>query len=77
MCKLYWVSAIVRYKGDKKDWLLSEASGQLSLEKAIEEIAHIKENFTVLSAWVDTFDDNNIKTTVFHECYIDPFGDIE
>lgn len=75
--KTYWVSAIVLNKGDKKTWLLALGSCQLSLEKAMEEVDHAKNTFTVLSAWVDMFDENNIKQTVFHECYVNAFGDVD
>lgn len=72
--KLYWVSAIVQSKFDKKPFLLAMSEGELSFEKAMEVIARVKENDTVLSVWVDTFDENNTKQTVFHECYIDALG---
>ena len=74
--KLYWVSAIVQNKGDQKPWLLAMSEGELSLEKATEVVARIKEDHTVLSAWVDLFDENDCKQTVFHECYIDAFGTV-
>lgn len=74
--KLYWVSTIIENKGNKKPCLLSMNEAELSLDKAMEVIAHIKENYTVLSVWVDTFDENNVKQTVFHECYINAFGDL-
>lgn len=72
--KTYWVSAIVTYKGCEKPWLLSYGSCNLSLEEAMGEIEHIKNTFTALSIWIDTYDNNNVKQTVFHECYIDAFG---
>lgn len=74
--KTYWVSAIVLNKDNKNPWLLAMNNCQSSLEKAMEEVAHIKNNFTVLSTWVDEFDKNNVKQTVFHKCYIDAFGNI-
>lgn len=75
--KLYWVSAIVQNKTDKKPWLLAMCDSQLSLREAMEAISFIKTNYTVLSAWVDTFNEENVKQTVFHECYIDAFGNID
>ena len=72
--EVYWVSAIVTYKGCEKPWLLSYGNCYLSLDKAMKEIDNIKNAFTALSIWIDTFDENNVKKTVFHECYIDPFG---
>ena len=47
-----------------------------SIDKAKEVVNHLKENHTVLSVWIDTFDENNNKTTVFHDCYINAFGNI-
>lgn len=74
--KLYWVSAIIQDKGDDKPWLCASSDSVLSLEDAMNTIAKARNNHTVLSAWVDIFDENNKKVTVFHECYIDTFGDI-
>ena len=68
--KLYWVSAIIQNKTDKKPWLLAINEGELTLEKAMKTITFIKENHTVLSVWIDVFDENGMKETVFHECYI-------
>ena len=75
--KLYWVSAIIQNKGTEKPELMASCSGNLTFDKAMEEVSIVKSNFTVLSAWIDTFDDENKKQTVFHECYINAFGDIE
>ena len=75
--KTYWMSAIVWNEGCRKPWLLAMANCQLSLEKAMEEVAHVKATFTVLSAWIDMLDENDIKQTVFHECYVNAFGDID
>ena len=74
--RLYWVSAIVQNERDKKPCLLAMSSGELNIDKAKEVVNHLKENYAVLSVWIDTFDENNNKTTVFHECYIDAFGKI-
>ena len=68
--KLYWVSAIIQNKTDSKPWLLAINEGVLTLEEAMEIINFIKSNHTALSAWVDVFDENNVKETVFHKCYI-------
>lgn len=69
--KLYWVSAIVQNEGPR---LLAMSEGEMSLEKAMDLVERVKENWTVLSAWIDTFDEKGGKQTVFHECYIDAFG---
>lgn len=49
----------------------------ISLEGAIKLIEKGKQNYRVLSAWVDTFDTNNQKVIVFHECYVNAIGNIE
>lgn len=72
--KLYWVSAIIQNQFDTRPWLCAMSQGELSLDKAMEVVANTTENNTVLSIWIDVFDENNIKQTVFHECYIDGFG---
>lgn len=73
---LYWVSAIVQNDGDRKPWLLSMYDGQLSIEEAMKVVAKVKENYRTLSVWVDSFDESKTKHTVFHECYINVFGDV-
>lgn len=72
--KLFWVSGIVQNESDKKPWLLAMSEGELTMDKAKESINFMKENYNVLSVWIDTFDENNVKETVFHECFIDAFG---
>lgn len=74
--RLYWVSAIVQNEEDKKPTLLAMSSGEPNIDKAKEVVNHLKENYTVLSVWIDAFDENNNKTTVFHDCYINAFGHI-
>lgn len=74
--KLYWISAIIQNKDDKKPWLCSMYNGATSLEKALEVVDRTKEMHTVLSVWIDTFDENMNKQIVFHECYIDIFGNV-
>lgn len=75
--KLYFMSAIIQDKSGGKPCLLAMSEGDLSLEKAMEKIDFAKKYYIVLSAWVDSFDENNVKQTVFHECYINAFGDID
>ena len=67
---LYWVSAIIFNEGDSKPWLCAISSGAISFSNALIEIQHLKENHNVLSAWIDTYDENDNKETVFHECYM-------
>ena len=72
--KLYWVSAIIQNTFDRKPWLCAISEGESSLEKAMESIARLKESHNVISVWIDMFDENDVKQTIFHECYIDAFG---
>ena len=75
--KLYFASAIIQDKSGSKPCLWAMSDGDLSLEKAMWKIDFAKKYYIVLSAWVDSFDENNNKQTVFHECYINAFGDID
>lgn len=75
--ELYWVSLLVQDTENSKPWLCSMTNGCLSLDEAVGVINKGKSNYRVLSAWIDTFDNNNAKITVFHECYINAMGTIE
>ena len=66
----FWASAIIYNKGDTKPWLCAMTTSQFSLKQAMIDIECLKGNNNVLSAWVDMFDINNTKKTVFHECYM-------
>lgn len=69
--RTYWTSVIIFNEGDSKPWLCAMSSPQFSLERAMKEVERLRENYNVLSAWVDTFDENiNNKEIVFHECYM-------
>ena len=72
--ELYWVSAIIQNKGDKKPWLCAMTDSDVKLDDAMKTIDNLKNNHNVLSAWIDAFDENNVKQTVFHKCYIDVLG---
>lgn len=72
---LYWVSYISNDNHTPSSVACS--SGFMSLEEALENIRIIRHHHIVLSAWIDTFDENNKKTTVFHECYINALGKID
>ena len=75
--KQYWVSMIIQDESDKRAWLSAMSDSVLSIDKAMETIDKARKNYTVLSAWVDTFDENNTKQTVFHECYVNALGYVE
>lgn len=74
--ELYWVSLIVQDTENSKPWLSAISSGCVSLEEAMETIKRERDNYRVLCAWIDTFDENNYKSTVFHECYVDAIGNV-
>lgn len=74
--KLYWVSAIVQNEYDRTAWLLARYDGELSIDKAMKEIDYIRSYHIVLSAWIDVFDKNGVRKTIYHKCYIDSFGDL-
>ena len=72
--KRYYVSAIIQDKDDARAWLCPITDSVLSIEKAMEQIEFMRSNYTVLSIWVDCIDENNGKSVVFHECYVDVLG---
>lgn len=67
---MYWVSAIIQDEGNIKPWLCAISTTQDTLEQAKQQIEFTRNRHNVLSAWIDIFDDNDNKQTVFHECYI-------
>ena len=77
MNKRYWVSLLIQNTENSKPWLCGMTDPCLSLNKAQSVIEQGRRNYRVLSAWIDTFDDDNTKRTVFHECYIDVVGNIK
>ena len=46
------------------------------LKDAMKIIERGRNNYRVLSAWVDVFDKNNAKITIFHECYVNVVGKV-
>lgn len=74
---LYWVSCIIFDKGDIAPWMCSAYSGVTSYEEAMKLIDTYRKGHRVLSAWIDIFDSDTNKTTIFHECYIDALGNIK
>ena len=76
---LYWVSGIVQYHGDPKPSLLSISDSCLTLEEAMKEIDLMRghPHYKTISAWIDVFDENNNKTVVYHESFINVFGDFK
>lgn len=76
MEKLYWVSAIIQGYNNKKPWLCAMNEGQINFDESMSIINRLRDNYDVLSAWIDTFDVSGEKKTVYHDCYINAFGDL-
>ena len=74
--QLYWVSFILILNGTKEPVSFGLSEPYDSIDKAKIAIEFHRNNHTVLSAWIDTFDENDKKTTVFHECYLNAVGNI-
>lgn len=77
MTKLYWVSLIIQDYEDSKPWLCSFALPHDNIEESKKSIERGRKNYRVLSAWIDTFDKDKNKTTVFHECYLNALGQLD
>lgn len=75
--KLYWVSLLIQDTETSKPWVCAMSDGCISLEQALKTVQTGRQNYRVLSAWIDVFDENSNKSTVFHECYVDAVGNIE
>lgn len=67
---MFWVSVIIQDEGNTKPWLCAISTAQNTLEQAKNVIEHKRNSHNVLSAWIDIFDENDNKQTVFHECYM-------
>ena len=73
----YWVSLLIQYDEKSKPYLISMTDSAPHLKDAMEIIERERNNYRVLSAWVDVFDENNAKITIFHECYVNVVGKVE
>lgn len=74
--KLYWVSLLIQDSENSQPWLCAMTDSCISMKEAMDTVNKGHENYRVLSAWIDTFDEVNKKTTVFHECYVDAIGKV-
>lgn len=74
---LYWVCFMVQDKADKAPWVSALEDACTSIDEAFIAVQKGRDNLRVLSAWIDTFDKDNNKTVVFHECYIDSLGQLK
>lgn len=72
----YWVSVLIQDSENSKPWLSRMSDNCSNLSEAIEVIEKARNNYRVLSAWVDTYGENKVKTTVYHECYVDTLGNL-
>lgn len=77
----YWVSVLIQNDSDKRAWLLSTNSSVSSMEDAIKIISDIRKNHKTLAAWVDTFTEDSTsgkvtKKTVYHDYFVDCFGNV-
>lgn len=73
----YWVSLLIQDDEKSKPYLISMTDSAPHLKDAMEIIERGRNNYRVLSAWVDVFDKNNVKITMFHECYVNVVGKVE
>lgn len=76
--KMYWVSAIMQYDETSKPRLCAKSNGHLKLDSAKSEAEWMAANYRVWSIWIDEHDTTTGRklATVYHECYIDQFGDL-
>ena len=72
----YWVSLLIQDNEHSEPWLAAMTDSCISMKEAMDDVNEGRENYRVLSAWIDTFDEDNKKTTVFHECYVDAIGKV-
>ena len=72
----YWVSLLIQDNEHSEPWLAAITDSCISMKEAMDDVNKGRENYRVLSAWIDTFDEDNKKTTVFHECYVDAIGKV-
>ena len=72
----YYVSAIVRNFNSDSAFLYASTECELDIAKALDCIERIKTIYLVLSAWVDSYDSNDTKRLVYHECNVDQLGNV-
>lgn len=74
--QLYWVSLLIQDTENSKPWLCAMSTSETNLEDTKKIIKNGRKSYRVLSAWIDTFDESNNKTTIFHECYVNVMGNV-
>lgn len=60
----YWVSLLIQDDEESKPYLISMTDSAPHLKDAMEIIERGRNNYRVLSAWVDVFDKKNAKVTI-------------
>lgn len=67
--KRYYVSVLIQ--GENKEvWLSAMSESVFSIGEAMKIIDKFRNNYNVLSAWIDSFDENSTKKIEYHECYV-------
>lgn len=72
---MYWVNAIVLNLGTRKPCHIANSTACEDLNQAKSMISRLSNQFELISAWIDKIEDD-VKITVFHECYVDALGNI-
>lgn len=67
--KRYYVSTLIQDE-NKEIWLSAMSDCVLSIEEAMKLIEKSRNNYNVIAAWIDSFDDNDTKKIEYHKCYI-------
>ena len=67
--KRYYVSALIQDE-NKEIWLSAMSDCVFSIEEAMKLIEKSRNNYNVISAWIDSLDDNGTKKIEYHKCYI-------
>lgn len=75
--KAYWVTAILLDEVNQRPMSLAIGDYVSSIKEAKDIIQCARKSYTVYSAWVDTYDKNKGRVTVFHECYVNALGVVE
>lgn len=67
--KRYYVSVLIQVE-NKEVWLSAMSESVFSIGEAMKIIGKFRNNYNVLSAWIDSFDENSTKKIEYHECYV-------
>lgn len=67
--QLFWVSCLIQHPDADIPALCAMSDPCTSLEEAQAIVEKMKKRYTTHAAWIDTYDKQHNKTTVFHEYY--------